>query len=131
MAGRHVGKIHRDFRCEKHLYIDVTPVRAGSGTQVALCRRYTDGVNGRDQHRWFGLPTWILALVGVLALLLVAAVAIHPMFVPLCCVLLPIFLFGRLEDRTRWVPASHSNDVLYRSEPDRPALFQRPPPLFA
>jgi hypothetical protein len=74
---------------------------------------------------------WILAIAGLLVLLLVVSAAIHPVFVPLCCVLLPIFLFGRLEDSARWVPASHRNDVLQSSEPVRPTLFQRPPPFFS
>jgi hypothetical protein len=93
--------------------------------------RYTGGVNSHRQHRWFEIPTWILALVGVLALLLVVTAAIHPVFLPLCCVLLPIFLFGRLEDSTRWVAASYREDGLPIPEPDRPALFQRPPPFFS
>lgn len=31
VAGGHAGKAHRDFGCESHLLIDVTPVAADAG----------------------------------------------------------------------------------------------------
>ncbi|HTH53269.1 MAG TPA: hypothetical protein VL495_04910 [Edaphobacter sp.] len=82
----------------------------------------------RNHQRVLGIPAWILVVAGFLMLLLAVSAAIHPVFVPLCWVLLPIFLFGRLEDSTRWAAASHGDDVRLSSEPDRTALFQRPPP---
>jgi hypothetical protein len=75
------------------------------------------------------IPAWILAVAGFLALLLVVSAVICPVFAPLCCVLLPIFLFWRLEGSTRSVTTLPGDDVPRRPEPYRTALFQRPPPF--
>lgn len=92
---------------------------------------YTDDLMRRMHPRKLGIPAWILAVAGFLVLLLAVSAVIHPVFVPLCCVLLPIFLFGNLEDSTRWVPLYAGKDHRPRSAPNRTALFQRPPPFFS
>lgn len=92
---------------------------------------YTDNLIRRTHPRRLGIPAWILAIAGLLVLLLAVSAVIHPVFVPLCCVLLPIFLFGELEDSTRWVPLYPTDHLLPRSAPQRIALFQRPPPFFS
>jgi hypothetical protein len=49
-------------------------------------------------------------------------------FVPLCVVFLPVFLFDRIENSTTKIPVVVHYDLNRRPEPSRSALFQRPPP---
>ncbi|QNI37144.1 hypothetical protein [Edaphobacter albus] len=85
-------------------------------------------MNMRKQQPGSGIPAWILAIVGFLALLLVVTAVVHPVLVPLCFVLLPVFLFGKIENTAQWSLAIVENEVLPNSHPVRSALFQRPPP---
>jgi hypothetical protein len=83
------------------------------------------------QRRWFGIPAWMVAVVGLLVLLLAVTTASHHLFVPLCFVLLPVFLFGRVENSEQRLSIAFGCDARHSSDPDRSALFQRPPPFLA
>jgi hypothetical protein len=80
--------------------------------------------------RKLAIPAWILAVAGFLVLLLALSAVIHPVFVPLCCILLPISLFGQVGNSKGWAPLYPTDNLLTISAPDRTALFQRPPPPF-
>lgn len=84
--------------------------------------------DGRQQRR-LRVAVFIAATVCLLLLLLAAHSADHHGAPLACFVLLPVFLFGRVEVQDclwRVIPAS---DGLRRSTVSRPSLFQRPPPL--
>ena len=99
--------------------------------EMVLVGDRLNGMSMRRQPAGSRIPAWILAIAGFLALLLVVTAAVHPVLVPLCFVLFPIFLFGQIEDTARWFPAIFENEVLPNSHPVRSALFQRPPPSFS
>jgi hypothetical protein len=69
-----------------------------------------------------------VAVVGLLVLLLAVTATSHHLFVPLCFVLLPVFLFGRVENSAQRLQVAFGCNERRSSDPDLPALFQRPPP---
>lgn len=99
--------------------------------EMVLVGDRLNGMSMRRQPPGSRIRAWILAIVGFLALFLVVTAAIHPVWVPLCFVLFPVFLFGQIEHTARWSPAIFENAVLPNSHPVRSTLFQRPPPSFS
>jgi hypothetical protein len=85
-------------------------------------------VNDRQQQRRFCAAVLLIVAVSLLLLLLIAHPADPHGLAVIGFVLIPVFLFGRvvIED-TMW-PVDPKDDGRYCPVPDRPSLFQRPPP---
>ncbi|HMF53846.1 MAG TPA: hypothetical protein VK593_05820 [Edaphobacter sp.] len=87
-------------------------------------------VSDRRQQRRFLSAAWIVALLGLILLIVALGAASHHVVASLCIVLFPIFLFAVVEDEERRL-ADLERSPTRPCEPERPSLFQRPPPLFA
>ena len=85
-----------------------------------------------QQQRRFRAVVFIVAAMSLLLLLLIPHAGNHHGLELACFVLLPVFLFGRVDMQERLWTAVSASDGLLCPSAARPSLFQRPPPsLFA
>ena len=88
-------------------------------------------VSGCRQQRRLLPAVWVVAVVTVLLLIVAVGAASHHVAVPLCAILLPVFLFAMVEIEERRLAGVGDAGCHRLLNSEHPSFFQRPPPFFA